>query len=172
MEKKSESVTIINMSELDILNAEVRNIFDESDPGFEHIIKVLGETFGSTATLQQVYDIYTTFKLPAKTVDGVDYVAGYRGNNRIKDGWITAKLIDVKQSGQSCKLMFAIGNKFLYHTLEEFTIDGVVAHTKNIGVYFLVLVASEKIEATGDFHAVIMAFKDCKVPFEIPVHDT
>jgi len=144
------------MSELNLVSKDVKELFDDSDLDMGRILKKLAEAFGASATLEQVYNIYITYKLPTREIDGKQYVAGYKGSERVQDGWYEkATLIDVKQSGKECKLMFAINNKFLYQTLDEFTLNEVVSYAKDIGGQYKVLVIAEKIPATGDFHSVI-----------------
>jgi len=156
MENQKKSITVINMNELKMMNNDIKEIFDDNELDIGRVLKKLAESFGASATLKQVYDIFTTYKLPTREVDGKSYVAGYKGLGRITDGWYNATLIDVKQSGKECKLMFAIDNKFLYQTLDEFTLNEVVSYAKDIGTtMFRVLVITEKIPNTGEHHSTI-----------------
>jgi len=144
------------MNELEMISDEVKEIFNDKDLNISSIIKKLAEEFGSAATLEQIYNIYTSYKLPSRVINGKTYVAGYKGQERIGDGWYSnATLLDVKQSGKSCKLMFGLDGKFIYQTLDEFTLNEVVDYAKDIGKTFKIFVLSETIPATGDLHAVI-----------------
>jgi len=143
-----------------MINEDLREIFEEADPNFEKIIKVLAENFGKDATLDTIHNAYIETKLPAKTINGVKYLAGYKGPHKISDGWHQATLLDVVCGPKSsCKLMFAANGRFIYETLLDFSTNSVISYTKRIGKLYSILVISEKIENTGEYHAVVTESK-------------
>ena len=146
------------------LTEEVTEIFLDEDIPMHFILQELATCFGPDATIHDVAVALVDFSLPTKTVNGKEYVAGYRGSNIVPAGLHKATLIDLVQSGSNAKLLFAVDNsKYLFQTLETFRVEDIRDYTKKIEQQFHVVVAHEKIENTGDIHAVVMSSSDLTI---------
>lgn len=144
---------------------EVREIFD--NPDFAKLLKTLAEEFGENATLKTVYNSYEQNQpVPEQFVNGKRYVAGYRGAKMVSEGKHSGKLINIKQNGSQCKLMFAIDghNIFLYHNFpkDQLKIEQILKLGAAVGDLFPVDVKYDVIPTTGDKHAVISSVKGLK----------
>ena len=139
------------------LTQEVKELFDDQDIPWEKILRELATAFTPDITVHEIAKLYTDNRLPSKEVNGKSYVAGYRGTNIVSTGLHVATLVDIKQSGSNAKLMFAVqNNKYLFQTLDTFRVEDIVGLTKLLGETFNIVVAHEKIENTGDVHAVVV----------------
>lgn len=140
------------------VSQEVREIFEE--PDFAKILKTLAEEFGENTTLKTIYNSYEQNRpAPEKLINGKRYIAGYRGAKMVSEGTHSGKLLEIKQNGSNCKLMFSIDglNVFLYHTFprEQLKIEQIVKLGSIIGEVFAINVKHDVIPTTGDKHAVI-----------------
>jgi len=140
------------------VNPEVKEIFQDSD--FEKTLKTLATEFGETTTLKQInYWLEQNREMPERLVNNKKYVAGYRGSKMVSEGDHKGTLIEIKQNGTQCKLMFDIdkGNVFLYHNFprENLKVEQIVSLAQNVGNVFNVIVKHETIPQTGDKHAVV-----------------
>jgi hypothetical protein len=142
------------------LTTEVKDIFNDSDINLSRVLRELATCFGADATLHKVATSLDDFKLPTREVDGQIYIAGYKGSEIIEAGPRIATLIDIKQSGQSAKLMFSVGCKYIFYTLETFRVEDIVNYTKKIGKTFDIIVAHEIIENTGHKHATVLTVSE------------
>lgn len=138
-----------------ILTEEVKDIFTDRELKLHSVLRELASCFGADATIHDVALAFSDFVLPKKEIDGKEYVAGYRGSDIVAIGNHEAELIELKQSGARCKLLFTLGNKFLYQTIEQFKVEDIVVLTENRGKKHVVTVIHEIVENTGDKHAVI-----------------
>jgi hypothetical protein len=97
--------------------------------------------------------------MPERLVNGKSYVAGYRGAKMVSAGNHSGRLIEIKQNGNQCKLMFDIDQKgvFLYNNFprENLKVEQIVSLASRIGTNFDIIVAHETIPQTGDKHAVV-----------------
>jgi len=140
------------------VSPEIKEIFQ--DPDFESLLKTLATEFGEDITLKSVNFLFQQNRpVPEKLINGVNYSAGYRGQYMVAEGKHTGKLIDIKQSGSNCKLMFDLDDKqvFLYHNFPKdgLKVEQVVSLAESRGKAFDVVVKHETIPQTGDKHAVI-----------------
>lgn len=148
-----------NMIQLSTISNEVKAVFE--DPDFERNLKILASEFGEDTSLAQVnFWFQQSRPVPEKLVDGKRYVAGYRGARMVSEGKHSGKLIQIRQEGNFCKLMFAVNglNVFLYHNIakDKVDINQTVNMTKAIGEIFPIEVNHETVPQTGDRHAVIV----------------
>ena len=137
---------------------EVKEIFQ--NPEFEGMLKTLANEFGEETTLKSIYYWFQQNRvMPLKTVNGKIYTAGYCGAKMISEGLHSGKLIDIKQTGNICKLMFSINgiDIFLYHNIlmSDLKAEQIVRLGSNINEIFPITVKHETIVYTGDKHAVI-----------------
>jgi hypothetical protein len=139
------------------LTQEVKELFEDQDIPWEKILRELATAFTPDITIHEVAKLYTDNKLPSKEINGKYYIAGYKGTNIVSTGLHVATLVDIKQSGSSAKLMFVVQNhKYLFQTLDTFRVEDIVEFTKLLGETFNIVVAHEKIENTGDVHAIVV----------------
>ena len=141
------------------LTEEVKNIFTDRELKLHSVLRELASCFGPDATVHDVAVAFADFALPKKTINGTEYVAGYRGSDIVTTGNHEATLVELKQSGANCKLLFTIGNKFLYQTVDQFRVEDVVALAENRGKKHIVSVIHEIVANTGDVHAIVAVSK-------------
>ena len=141
------------------LSQDVQDIFSDTDLNIKKVIREFASCFGPDATIHDVAVALEDFTLPKKEFGGQSYIAGYKGSNIISQGVHDAVLADIKQSGSSAKLMFIIGNAYLFQTLETFKVEDIVNFTKSLNQSFEVTVTHDKIIQTGDIHATILTSK-------------
>jgi DUF971 family protein len=130
------------------------------DTEFERSIRYIAMDFGADMTLEQLNNEILRRK-PAviRTVNGVDYRAGYNGADIIPPGKRSMKLVDLAEKGKTVKLMFAdTSDRFLYHTVskDDLSFSSVIQMTKYAGSTLEVLVHHEIIENTGNKHATVL----------------
>lgn len=137
-------------------------LFEDKDIPWENIFRELASTFGADATINQVALAYSDFVLPKKEFNGLTYVAGYRGKSIISEGERIATLLDVSSLKQEVelKLLFGIADsvnicQYIYQTVRPTSIKDVINWTKSISKTFIMNVIHEKIENTGDIHALV-----------------
>ena len=146
------------------ISPEVQELFD--DPDFEAILKTLASEFGEDITLNKLNKFYQKNKpVPHKDINGKDCAAGYTGRYMVREGHHKATLVDVKQNGPNCKLMFLMEPPpasdcdavFIYHNLpkETLKVEQIVRLGKAINDDFAVYVKHDTIPQTGDKHALI-----------------
>jgi len=141
------------------LTDDVQEIFRDHDLNIKRVLREFATCFGTDATIHDVAVALEDFTLPRKEFNGSSYTAGYRGSSIITQGVHRATLADIKQSGSSAKLMFIIGNAYLFQTLETFKVEDIVRYTKSLNSEFEITVSHDKIIATGDTHATIISSK-------------
>lgn len=141
------------------LTDEVKEIFTDRELKLHSVLRELASCFGADATVHDIAVAFSDFALPKKTIDGKEYEAGYRGSGIVATGSHEATLVELKQSGTSCKLLFTIGDKFLYQTIAQFKVEDVVWMADNRGKKHTVVVSHEIVENTGNTHAVIITSK-------------
>ena len=147
------------------ISEEVKEIFDDPDFGFGSILRVLATELGGDITLKEVNEIYQASRpLPTREINGETFVAGYRGPNIMPEGThINAKLVDIKQSGEKCKLLFVFpSSQFLYFSLpkDNLRVEGIVSLAKKLNQNFTAKVQHEIIPATGEKHAVVVEIQE------------
>ena len=137
------------------LPEELVEMFKE--PDFAKWLKCLATNLGSETPLSKVYEIYRQNRpVPEQVVNGKSYKAGY---HIFEPGNYIGTLIDIRQHGPLCKLMFDIEKNgiFLYHNiaLQKLKVEQVVRLAQYLNHDFPVSVVSETIPQTGDKHAII-----------------
>jgi hypothetical protein len=143
-------------------NGDAMQISDETkelfkDPDFEKLLKTLATDFGGDASLAAIYEAYQMHRpVPEQVVNGKSYKAGY---HTVAAGSYIGTLIDIRQHGAVCKLMFAVGDteSFLYYNypLNKLKVEQVVRLAKYLNQRFPIHVISETIQSTGDRHSTI-----------------
>jgi len=140
------------------LTEEVIELFSDTEVSMHRVLRELATCFGPDATIHDVAVALADFSLPTRKVAGKEYIAGYKGSHIVPSGLHNATLIDLVQNGSNAKLLFAVhNNKYLFQTLETFRVEDIRDYTKKIGHQFDIVVTHEKIENTGDKHAVVMS---------------
>ncbi len=137
------------------ISEETKELFQ--DPEFEKLLKLLATDFGGTATLASIYEAYQVHRpVPEQVVNGKSYRAGY---HIVGAGQHIGTLLDIKQHGPLCKLMFDIDDQgvFLYHNikLNQLKVEQVVRLAQYLNHKFPVSVVAETIQQTGDRHSTI-----------------
>lgn len=143
------------------ISEEVKEIFDDPEVKLGTVLRTLATEFGEDATLKDVNAAFQANRpLPSHTINGETFVAGYRGEDIISEGQHSnAKLINLKQSGEFCKGMFAFpSGQFLYWSTlkEELKVEQIVRLAQQIGSTFDVTVSHDVVPTTGERHAKIV----------------
>lgn len=133
------SLLINNTEEVQIekdekgLTEEVVELFSDKEIPMHKILREFATCFGVDATVNDIAVAFADFHLPTKTVNGKEYIAGYKGSKIVPTGLHAATLIDLVQRGSSAKLLFAVhNNKYLFQTLETFRVEDIRDYTQKI----------------------------------------
>ena len=129
------------------------NLLKDYDIDLPKTLRELAALFGVEATLHDISVAVTDVLLPTKTIAGKEYVAGYKGTNIIPAGNHKATLISFAKTKDKTKLLFAIGSKYIYSVPGNENLESLF-ESVNIPNYFTIQVKHEKIENTGDLHAI------------------
>lgn len=148
------------------ITPEVGEIFEDQDINIRRILRELATCFGTDASINDVATAFEDYNIPKKKIDGVVYIAGYKGSSIIPDGNdITATLIDVKTTKDKVKLMFAVdGYRYIFQSISKniLSVDGAIEYVKSINKKYLITVAHEIIENTGGVHATVIGSEICE----------
>jgi hypothetical protein len=147
---------------------DLLNLFKEYEIELPKILRDLATIFGAEASLHEISAAVIDALLPTKIVGGKTYVAGYKGTNIIPVGESRATLVSIvpvknsRSGSDQYKLMFTVGDRYIYSTPGAINI-GELIESANLFNYYTIQVRHEKIENTGDIHAVVVDYLSSKV---------
>lgn len=138
------------------LTEEVIEIFSDKELRLDRVLRELASCFGADASIHEIATELEIYKTPKKEVNGITFIAGYKGPNILEKGHHSSFLADIKQSGSDLKLMFVVGDKYIFQTIPKWRAEDVVNYTKKLNKPYRVDVVYDTIVNTGSVHATVL----------------